>query len=137
MRNELVCEDILFLKCNDSHLWLKINKTFFDFENDVYICLSYIPPANSSRQGIIESSIYDDILENILLIKNTNNEACNFVILGDLNSRIGQQRDYVADDYATHMNILPDDYIPDQEIPRKSQDNVVNSNGQLLLEFLK
>ena len=95
----------------------------------------YIPPANSSRQGIIESSIYDDILENILLIKNTNNEACNFVILGDLNSRIGQQCDYVADDYATHMNILPDDYIPDQEIPRKSQDNVVNSNGQLLLEF--
>ena len=41
----------------------------------------------------------------------------------------------MADDYATHMNILPDDYIPDQEIPRKSQDNVVNSNGQLLLEF--
>ena len=31
LQNELVCEDILFLKCNDSHLWLKINKTFFRF----------------------------------------------------------------------------------------------------------
>ena len=97
----------------------------------------YIPTANSSRQVIIESSIDDDILENILLIKITNNEACNFVILGDLNSRIGQQCDYVADDYATHMNILPDNYISDQEIPRKSQDNAVNSNGQLLLDFFK
>ena len=35
------------------------------------------------------------------------------------------------------MDVLPDDYISDQEIPRKSQDNIVNSNGQLLLEFLK
>ena len=32
---------------------------------------------------------------------------------------------------------LPDDYVSDEEIPRKSQDNIVNSNGQLLLEFLK
>ena len=68
VRNELVCDDILFLKCNDSHLWLKINKTCLGFVNDIYICLCYIPPSNSSRQGIIESSIYDDILENIFFV---------------------------------------------------------------------
>ena len=38
VRNELVSGNILFLKCNDSHLWLKINKTVFGFEKDVY-CL--------------------------------------------------------------------------------------------------
>ena len=70
-----------------------------------------------------------------MFIKDTTNEK---ILLGDLNSRVGQQCDYVADDYVTHMDVLPDDYIPDQEITRKSQDNVVNSNhGLLLLEFLK
>ena len=54
-----------------------------------------------------------------------------------MNSRIGQHCDYVTEDYATHMDVLPDDYVPDLKIPRKSQDNTVNSNGQLLLDFLK
>ena len=43
----------------------------------------------------------------------------------------------MVDDHATHKHILPDDYVSDQEIPRKSQDNIVNSNGQLLLDILK
>ena len=43
----------------------------------------------------------------------------------------------MVDDHAIHMDILPDDYVSDQEIPRKSQDNAGNCNGQLLLKFLK
>ena len=35
-----------------------------------------------------------------------------------------------------YMYVLPDDYVCDQEIPRKSQDTIVNSNGYLLLVFL-
>ena len=49
---------------------------YFGFVNDVYVCLCY------SRQGIIDSSIYDSILENMLSIKNTTHDACNFIILG-------------------------------------------------------
>ena len=52
--------------------------------------------------------------------------------MGDLNSRIGQQCNYVAGDFATHIDVLPDDFIPDQVLSRKSQDNITNSNGQLL-----
>ena len=102
----------------------------------LYICLCCISLANSSRQGIIESSIYD-ILQNIIQIKHIANDACNFVVLGDFSSRTGQQCDYVVDDHATHIDILPDDYVSDREIPSKSQDNIVNSNGQLTLKFLK
>ena len=44
---------------------MKMKHSVFDFENDVYLCLCYIPPSNSSRQGIIESNTFDDIFQNI------------------------------------------------------------------------
>ena len=139
IRNEFASDDILFKKVNDTHIWLKIKHDIFGFENDVYLCLCYIPPSNSSRQGIMESNIFDDILQNIAHIQHITNDACNIVLLGDLNSRIGQHYDYVADDFATHIHVdaIPDDYIPDQNLPRKSQDQVTNQNGQLLLDLLK
>ena len=78
-------------------------------------------------------------LYKIVRVKHTTEDACNFIILGNINSRIGQHCDYVTEDCATHMDVLPDDYVPDLKMPRKSQDNTVtvNSNGQLLLDFLK
>ena len=53
------------------------------------------------------------------------------------NSCIGKLCDYVTDDHATHMPLLPDDSNSDEVIPRRSQDISVNSNGHLLLDFLK
>lgn len=137
IRNEFVFDDTLFLKCSDTHIWLKLRHECFDFENDLYLCLCYIMPSNSSRQSINEVNVYDEILQNIIHIQNTTENACNFLLLGDLNSRIGQECDYVTYDSDTHVNILPDDYVCDQEIPRKSQDNIVNYNGHLLLDFFK
>ena len=67
--------------------------------------------------------------------QNFTNDKCNFLLLGNLNSRIGEMCDYVTDDNATHMTLLPDDYNSDEVIPRRSQDKAVNSNGHLLLEF--
>ena len=88
VKNEFVSADTLFKKCNDTHIWLKLKNSIFDFENDVYLCLCYIPPSNSSRQGIIESNAYDEILKNILHIKHITNDTCNIILVGDLNSRI-------------------------------------------------
>ena len=62
---------------------------------------------------------------------------CNFLLLGDYNARIGDQCDYVATDSSSHVHYLPDDYVTDQELPRKSVDKIVNANGHMLLDFLK
>ena len=46
--------------------------------------------------------------------------------------------DSVATDDPVHMSVLPDEYIPDVELPRFSEDKGhVNSNGLLLLEVCK
>ena len=46
--------------------------------------------------------------------------------------------DFVVDDNPVHMSVLPDEYIPDKELERFSQDKGhVNNNGLLLLDFCK
>ena len=112
-------------------------KDLFNFENDLFLCACYFPPSNSSRHGLIDTNVYDELLENLIYLKNITDTECNFMIVGDLNSRIGNQSDYVDDDYDNHMNVLPDDYVPDQNMSRKSQDAVINANGYILLDFLK
>ena len=72
------------------------------------------------------------------VINNETNEQCTFMVLGDLNSRIGQLNDFVEFDYIdVHVDILPDDYEPDLPIPRVSKDKFTNQNGNLLIDFCK
>jgi hypothetical protein len=66
------------------------------------------------------------------------NNMCSFIILGDMNSRIGQLKDFVElDSVDPHVMILPDDYTSDNNIPRVSQDYGTNEFGTLLLDFCK
>ena len=76
-------------------------------------------------------------MDNILYLQESTNENCNFMIVGDLNSRIRQELDYVSDDRDIYMNVLPDDYVSDEKLERISQDLITNANGYLLLDFLK
>ncbi len=41
-------------------------------------------------------------------------------------------------DEGAHIPTLPDDYIPDAAVmPRKTQDNVINGNGRMLIDFCR
>ena len=137
IRSCYVTDETLFMKCSDTHIWVKLKGSLFSFDKDLYVCLCYIIPSNSSRVTLSEFNTYDVILENIVNIQNITNENCYFMLIGDLNSRVGQENDFVSNDYTIHMNLLPDDYTSDVEIPRKTQDNIINANGYLLLDFLK
>ena len=95
------------------------------------MCLCYVVPSDSSRQGVIETNVFDEIVLNITHIKHVTENACNILITGDFNSRIGQECDYVTNDSNLHVNVQPNNYVSDQEISRKSQDTIVNSNGYL------
>ena len=76
-------------------------------------------------------------MDNILYLQESTNENCNFIDVGDLNSRIGQELDYVSDDRDINMNVLPDDYVSDEKLERKSPDLITNAKGYLLLDFLQ
>ena len=130
-------DDIFILKSNDTHIWLKLDHKHCNFDNDLFICLCFIVPDNSSRNAIVDFNIYDILLDNLIYIKKLTNDKCNFLCLGDFNARVGNRSDFVSEENVKHMPFLPEDYITDTELPRKSQDTGVNSNGLLLLDFLK
>jgi len=60
------------------YLWVKLKKSFFNMNNDVYICFLYNPPSNSSMS---KSNINKaDVLENI------ENEVIKYSRIGDVMS---------------------------------------------------
>lgn len=131
--------NILFCS-NDSHLWFKLSKCHFGFDKDLIVYLCYIVPSNSTRNAVVDRNVYDVILDDLVKIRSNYNEReiC-FMLLGDLNSRVGDLADFVHNDNVTLItqNLLPEDYTIDSPIPRKTQDLKTNANGLLLIDFLK
>jgi exonuclease III len=128
----------LYLCDSDDILWLKISKSLLNMDNDLFVCLCYVIPQGSSREHFIEDSVYDRILLHMVQISNETNDNCSFLLLGDLNSRVGHLSDFVPFDFTDpNVNVLPDDYISDIELPRKSQDSHVNQYGRYLIDFCR
>ena len=65
---------------------------------------------------MVQRSIYDLLCENVLQFNDVYENRCTFLIAGDLNSRGGQLKDYVENENLSVLNILPDDYILDENL---------------------
>ena len=138
LRNNLVDKDTLVFLDDEDFLWVKISKSILSSENDLYICLCYFIPENSSRQSMTESNVFDRLLDSVVFIENKSNNNCSMLICGDFNSRTSTKPDFVEDDGNVHISVLPDEYIPDNFLQRFSEDDGhENSNGLLLLDFCK
>jgi hypothetical protein len=114
---------------SENRLWLKLDKSFFDFEHDLYVCAVYIPPVTSVH--------YDNdfaLLENEVSIFANQGKV---LLIGDFNSRTGQSPDYILND-STDLNnfsdnyILPRNYSVDQILKRINQDQIGNAQGKNL-----
>ena len=138
IRNKYVSKDNLIFTSQDDILWVKISSSTLSTENDLYICLCYVVPDSSSRQALLETNIFDRILESVVYIESKSQNDCNIIICGDFNGRCSNRPDFVLDDDSIHMNVLPDEYTPDRFMDRYSQDiGHVNNNGLLLLDLCK
>jgi len=113
--------------------WLKLDKNFFNFNKDIFLCLAYIIPSNSSykQQGD------EDILEIIEKdITNKYKDIGNIILCGDMNARSGSEPDFIQNDNYDIYVPVNDDYAYDliQE-KRQSQDDKIDSRGKQLLEL--
>ena len=65
----MVCERVKVFKNDDPDiLWVKLNRTFFNFEKDLCICFNYISPYNSfyfRKLGLTSDLIFDQIRQDI------------------------------------------------------------------------
>ena len=127
----------LIKKVSDCLLWLRISGNMFDLEDDVYLGLCYNAPEGSGRVIYDERNIFDTILQDIVSFENLTEGKCNIFVCGDLNARTGTKSDYVENETAQILDLLPDDYILDQPLPRYSEDSVCNEYGNCLLDLCK
>ena len=138
IRSRYVSNDTLVFTSHDDILWVKISSSVLSIDRDLYICLCYVVPDGSSRQALIETNIFDRILESVAHIESKSQKDFSMLICGDFNSRTSDKPDFVLDDDSRNVNFLPDEYTPDQFMSRYSEDiGHVNDNGLLLLDLCK
>ena len=138
IRSKYVTRDTLVYISQDDIIWVKFNKALFSVSNDLYVGLCYVIPDDSSRQSLVDSNIFDRLLDSFIFIENESNNDCNILLCGDFNSRTSNSPDYVVDDSSVHMSVLPDEYVSDIQMPRFSEGaGHTNNNGLLLLDFCK
>jgi exonuclease III len=116
---------------NPNYHWIKLEKTFFSLEDDIYICFAHIPPQNSTytlRTG-------DIVLESIAKDISKYSKHGLTMLCGDLNARIGTKNDLIERDDDKHtpnpVGTVPDSFI----ISRHSQDKHISPRGNSLLEL--
>lgn len=135
VKSELYDSDMLVKKDCDDIIWIKFKPGVIS-ENMLYLCLCYVLPEGTTRQPIVETSVFDRIANDMASFQSLHNCDCSFIVCGDMNARTKDLPDMVVDDNILHLP-LPDDYTIDEYMPRSSQDKTTNSNGTQLLDFCK
>ena len=124
---------------NDGIVWLKLSRDFTGSEHDVYFCVCYIPPENSSVYSNVNSPMYNRDYFDVL-----NNDICRYsekgivFLTGDLNARTGLLHDQISDIKLNRFVDLPSTDESSLIIQsRKNHDLVVNQFGHKLLNLCK
>ncbi len=124
---------IKFIKCETDFIWLKLCKTFLGIEQDVYVCLAYIPPEYDNyykNRGIDSVSLIEN---EIIKLEGQG----SIILMGDINARTGNSFDYIKDDCDKGIDI--DWYRPDfMSVDRTSEDRMKPcTRGNKLLQLCK
>ena len=138
IRESLINQDSVVFLCTNSDdiIWLRLDD-ITNLRENLFLCLCYNLPSGTSRQGLNEESIFDRISSYMVHLQSVSDKPCRFIICGDMNARVANMNDFVADDASRHIYALPDDYIVDNSVPRSSKDSKSNSNGNLLIDFCR
>ena len=131
--------DYQTLASDSYRIWLKINKSLFKGEEDIIICILYIPPSCSNWFKSGKSFNFDKLKEEIALYEG---QTSTVFIIGDYNVRVGTENDYIIKDEIDEFLSLPDSYIPDDEetLPKRvSRDQDFDPGGHAneLINFCK
>ena len=78
----------------DCLLWLKIDKTHFNIEDDIYLAVIYIPPENSPMHDMYDVNIFELLESDINFFDNKG----KVFITGDANARTGHKADFIDND---------------------------------------
>ena len=115
---------------NNDYIWLKLSKEFFNFDEDLYMCVAYIPPENSNYYKVRGQDTFSYIENDILRY------SClgKIALLGDFNARTSTESDFIDGDSDIDTN--DNEYHVDKAILlRNSQDNILCQRGKKVIDL--
>ena len=121
------------ISSSSHYIWCKLDKTFFNFDQDVFICAIYIPPRGSPY---FDPDIFHN-LENYIADLS---EDGYVILIGDFNARTACALDFIDGNGCVH---IPGDNhdLPCQNLKRRKNfdktDNHINEHGNCLLDIGK
>ena len=136
-KNKLI-DGLEIVKMDDKGIvWLKLKSSFFNFENDHYFCVCYIPPEKSKLYtdmcALQDFDYFDKIADDIRYYNNLG----EVFLCGDFNSRTGLMSDVIEQTGLDRYVDLPPSNDPCSITVRKSDDKSVNTFGYKLINLCK
>ena len=123
-----------FSSKSDRFLWWKLDKAFFNLNDDIYICTVYIPPSNSSHHNQILEYPFDELQYAIMKYS----AKGKIVLNGDFNARKGSLIDFIQYEDSTFLDTS---YMENQQYSVHSfslpnnMDKTTNKYGRPLNEI--
>ncbi|CAG2219500.1 unnamed protein product [Mytilus edulis] len=121
---------ILKNTCTDI-MWIKLEKDFFGFQKDLYMCVVYNPPSMSSYTQGLDRDITECLEQETAKYM----KMGNVLLCGDFNARIANSPDYILNDDQSYLPLFDNYPIDKQILKRQSSDTTIDSRGKSLLDL--
>jgi exonuclease III len=120
-------------------IWIKLSKDFMKSQYDLYFCICYVPPEDSTLYRNINSPLFDfDLFDQLSADIRKYDDLGIVYLLGDLNSRTGTHEDFVTNIMLDRFVDLPlQSELPTNLPKRCNDDKTVNTFGLNLLNLCK
>ena len=87
LAKHIIRPGIKLVENTEGFLWFKLDKNFFQTDNDIFLCGAYIPPKNTTKNVLAKTDYFGNFEKAILRYK----EKENILILRDLNVKTRSQ----------------------------------------------
>ena len=74
--------DTLVYTSEDDIIWVELSRCILSLSEDLYICLCYVTPDESSRQSLIETNMFDRLFDSMVSIESKAQNKCHLVACG-------------------------------------------------------
>lgn len=130
---------ISVVKESEYSVWIKICKTYFKLDKDIYVGGVYLPPEKSTFYMTKQDDPWGIIENEVMQFQNVG----EVVMLGDFNARTGDLKDFVSK-MGPDIEVVGNYSTPDISVldrlgrkERQNNDSTKNSFGKTLIELCK
>ena len=122
---------ILYDISNEYCLWCKLDRKYYNYDEDVYIGITYIPPMESSREKRLDTDHFK-ILHNKL----ANIKSEQIILIGDFNARTNNYEDRIPNNDKDFLEVEAPGIKTSRTVPkRNNQDQKANKYGKKLVDL--